>query len=398
MMHSFSQSLDKTLEADVVVVGAGLVGLSAAIVFAKLDKRVVLVDAKKPTIKLKKAWDERVYALTPATETWLKSIGVWTHVDASRVNPINAMHLFVDTSEQPLVLRDEDANLPKLGVVVESQNLIYALWQQLKVLDVTVVTDAPCQTLNNTYQHILLGLQNGQEIAAKLIIAADGVNSWIRQEANIAVKHKDFHQTAIVANFVAEKHHQHIARQWFAPHDVLALLPLLDNMVSIVWSVSTEKSAQLLLLSAEELAQSVLDQTKGELGILKLRGKPQSFELNQQTATQLIAERVVVVGDAAHQIHPMAGQGVNLGFRDVMELSSQTTQLHKMQDMGDNGMLRQYERARKMDIATMNTLTTGLDYLFASDSDIIKKVTNRGLQQLNHQAIIKKLLIQQVAG
>jgi ubiquinone biosynthesis UbiH/UbiF/VisC/COQ6 family hydroxylase len=308
------------------------------------------------------------------------------------------MHIFDYASDQPLILRNEDANLPKLGVIVENQNLIHALWQQLEVLEVTVITDASCQTLNNTRQHALLGLQNGQKIAAKLIIAADGVNSWIRQETNIAVKCKDFHQTAIVANLVAEKPHQHIARQWFAPHDVLALLPLPGNMVSIVWSVSTEKAAQLLLLSAEALAQSVLEQTKGELGDLKLIGKTQSFALNQQTAMRLIAERVVVVGDAAHQIHPMAGQGVNLGFRDVMQLSLQTTKLHKMQDVGDNGMLRQYERARKMDIATMNTLTTGLDYLFASDSDIIKKVTNWGLQQLNHLASIKKILIQQVAG
>jgi 2-polyprenylphenol 6-hydroxylase len=389
----------QTINADIVIVGAGLVGLSAAIAFTQLGKNVVLVDAKKPVIKLKKTWDERVYALTPETENWLKSIGVWAHVDTSRVSPISAMHIFDDASVRPLSLRDEDANLPKLGVIIENQNLMHALWAQLNSLeDVTVITDAPCQTLNNTQQQVVLGLVNSQQITAKLIVAADGVDSWVRKQANIGVTKKDFHQTAIVANFVTQKHHQNIARQWFRPHDVLALLPLPDNMVSIVWSVSTERAAELLALSGEELAHNVHEYSKGVLGTLKQVGNTQAFALNQQTATQLIAERVALTGDAAHQIHPMAGQGVNLGFRDVMQLASLTTKLHAMQDVGDKGFLRQFERARKADIVTMNQLTSGLDGLFASENRVLKQARQWGLQQLNGQAIIKKLLIQQVAA
>ena len=407
MMHSFSQSLSKTLEADVVVVGSGLVGLSAAIAFAKLDKRVVLVDAKNPTIKLKKTWDERVYALTPATETWLKSIGVWAYIDASRVNPINAMHLFDDASEQPLVLRDEDANLPKLGIIVENQNLMYALWQQLKALDaknaaVTIITDTPCQSLDNTQQQIVLSLANGQKIVAKLLVAADGVDSWVRKQVNISVTKKDFKQTAIVANFLAEKSHQNIARQWFSPHNVLALLPLCDSikakMVSIVWSVSTDRAAELLALSGEELAHNVYEHTHGILGELTHVGNAQSFVLHQQTALQLIAERVALIGDAAHQIHPMAGQGVNLGFRDVMQLASLATKLHSMHDIGDSSFLRQYERVRKADIVTMNTLTSSLDWLFASESSMVRKMMLWGFGNMKKQTSVKKLLIQQVAA
>ena len=402
MMHSFSQSLSKTLEADVVVVGSGLVGLSAAIAFAKLDKRVVLVDAKKPTIKLKKAWDERVYALTPATETWLKSIGVWACIDASRVNPINAMHLFDDASEQPLVLRDEDANLPKLGIIVENQNLMHALWQQLKELDVTVITETPCQSLDNTQQQIVLSLANGQQIVAKLLVAADGVDSWVRKQVNISVTKKDFKQTAIVANFLAEKRHQNIARQWFLPHNVLALLPLRDSikakMVSIVWSVSTDRAAELLALSGEELAHNVYEHTHGILGELTHVGNVQAFALHQQTALQLITERVALIGDAAHQIHPMAGQGVNLGFRDVMQLASLATKLHSMHDIGDSSFLRQYERVRKADIVTMNTLTSSLDWLFASESSMVRKMMLWGFGNMKKQTSVKKLLIQQVAA
>ena len=399
----------QNIETDIVVVGAGLVGLSAAIAFAQQGKKVVLVDAKIPTIKLKKAWDERVYALTPATEAWLKTIGVWAHVDASRVNPIHAMHIFDDANildkskVQPLVLRDEDANLPKLGLIIENQNLMHALWQQLKALDaknaaVTVITDAPCQSLDNTQQQIVISLANSQQIAAKLLVAADGVDSWVRKQVNISVTKKDFKQTAIVANFNVEKHHQNVARQWFAPHDVLALLPLPDKIVSIVWSVSTERAAQLLALSGSELAHNVHARSQAVLGDLTQMGKTQSFSLNQQTVAQLIAERVVIMGDAAHQIHPMAGQGVNLGFRDVMELSSLALKCHAMQDVGDVMFLRQYERARKVDIVTMSQLTSGLDGLYASESGMLKQVRQWGLQQLNAKTTIKKLLIQQVAA
>ena len=383
----------KALVADVVVVGAGLVGLAAAIAFAKQGKNVVLVDANKPDTKLKKAWDERVYALTPTTEAWLNELGIWAGVDKSRVNAIKAMHLW--EAEAALTLADSDASLPKLGVIIENQNLLHALWQQIKTLGVTVVTDAKCISIDNTLHHIQLGLKGSIAITAKLIVAADGVNSWLRQQAGIAIKQKSFHQTAIVANFLAEKNHSNIARQWFAPHDTLALLPLPSQHVSMVWSVSTHKAAQLLLLSADELAQSVYEQAQGALGDLKPVSNTQSFELHQQTATKLIADRMVLVGDAAHQIHPMAGQGVNLGFRDVMKLAKLTT---NCQDLGDFNLLRQYERSRKSDIVTMNTLTTGLDYLFANDNGFVKTATFWGLQQLNRQAGLKKLLIQQAAA
>ena len=224
------------------------------------------------------------------------------------------------------------------------------------------------------------------------------MDSWVRNQANIGVTKKVFHQTAIVANYLVEKPHQHIARQWFRPHDVLALLPLPGNMVSIVWSVSTERADELLTLSSEELALNVQEYSRGILGSLKQVGNTQAFALNQQTALQFVVERVVLMGDAAHQIHPMAGQGVNLGFRDVMQLASLATKLHGMQNMGDKTFLRQYERARKADILTMNQLTSGLDGLFASDSNMAKKITTWSLQLLNKQAHIKKLLIQQVAA
>ncbi len=393
-----TQSINQTQNADIIVVGAGLVGLAAAVAFAKQNRKVVLIDAKKPIIEKHQPWDERIYALTPGTVSWLQALDVWAVVDLTRVNDIHAMHLWGEASANPLVLADHDANLPKLGVIVESRNLMYALWQQVNALGVTVITEAKCKYIENRQEHIWLGLENGAEISAKLIIAADGVNSWVRQQADIALKQRDFHQTAIVANFLAEKSHQYVARQWFAPHETLALLPLPEKYVSMVWSVSTESANELLTLSSDELAQKVETQSRHTLGILSPVGKTLSFRLNQQTAVQLIAERVALMGDAAHQVHPMAGQGVNLGFRDVMQLESLVSTTHALQDIGETTFLRKYERSRQADIVTMNALTTGLDELFASDINLVTKWTHWGLRQLNHQATIKKLLIQQAVA
>ncbi len=384
------------IETDIIVVGAGLVGLAAAVACAKLGKQVILIDAKKTVIKKQQAWDERIYALTANTEAWLQALGVWAEVDASRVNAINAMRLW-DVQGSELVLHDADANLAKLGVIIENQNLMLALWTQINALGVKVYTGTQCVGIENTQEVIKLSLADGSCINAKLILAADGVDSWVRSQANIAVKYKDFNQTAIVANFVVEKPHQNTAQQWFMPHETLALLPLPNQHVSMVWALSTEQATELLTISIEELAEKVESRSQHQLGSLRMVGKVLSFDLKQQTATQLIAERVVLIGDAAHQVHPMAGQGMNLGLRDVGQLQEMLTNTHAMQDIGEQAFLRKYARARQADIATMNTLTSGLDALFAYDSAVLKKITDWGFRQLNRQLFLKKILIQQAA-
>ena len=270
------------IEADVLIVGAGLVGLSAAVAFAKQGKSVVLVDAKPVTSQKTQAWDERIYALAPATEAWLESLGVWQDVDLTRVCPIDAMQVWHEDEE--LVLSSDDAHLPKLGVIIENQNLMAALWQKINALDVTVITEVNCVKLDNTQQAVTLSLDNHQQVSAKLLLAADGSHSWVRQQTNITVQHKDFQQTAIVANFSTEKPHRNVARQWFAAHETLALLPLVGQNVSLVWSVSTEKANELLKLLNEDLADAVRAKSQDMLGELKPISKTLSFELNSQIA------------------------------------------------------------------------------------------------------------------
>ena len=385
------------MDCDVVVVGAGLVGLAAAIALSLQPKKVVLVsDKSMPDASANlnpDSWDERVYALTPATEAWFKDIGVWHYVNENRVNPIDAMHIW--GAETDLVLNAADANVAKLGLIIENQQLMAALWQKLQSLGVLVVNDARCTKIEQSANAVILHAEPALQINAKLIVAADGLHSWVRQQANIAINVKNYHQVAVVANFVAENPHNNVAKQWFGVHDILALLPLPNRHVSMVWSVSTEKAAQLLALTSEQLCEQVQAQSQGLMGELSLIGQVKSAALNQQTALQLIAERVVLVGDAAHQVHPMAGQGVNLGFRDVMQLAQLTTKLHQMQDIGERAFLRQYERARKADVMSINGLTSGLDYLFATEQTLLKKLSNWGLKAIARQPSLKKLLINQ---
>jgi ubiquinone biosynthesis UbiH/UbiF/VisC/COQ6 family hydroxylase len=385
-------------DADIIIVGNGLVGLSAAIAFANLDKKIVLVGTSKSEIKSTQFWDERIYALTPATENWLKVLGVWPNLDSSRICPINAMQLWSKGLESPLLLANSDANLNDIGVTAENRNLLHALEVRLGDFSEVAIKYAECRNIEINEQYVNLTLDDGSKVTAKLLVAADGANSFVRNALYITTKIKKFDQTAIVANFMAEKSHSNIARQWFLPHETLALLPLPERHVSMVWSLSDERAEQLLNLNREELAKSVQKYTQNIFGKLDLVSKVLPFPLEQVTSTQLIAKRVALVGDAAHRVHPMAGQGVNLGFRDVIAVQKLLSNSHALQDIGEFTFLREYERARKADIMSMNGLTSGLDWLFASDQAILKRLTNLGMLQLQKNAFVRKVLIKQAVA
>jgi 2-polyprenylphenol 6-hydroxylase len=385
-------------DADIIIVGNGLVGLSAAIAFANLGKKIVLVGASKSEIKRTQFWDERIYALTPATRDWLKSLGVWSYLDSSRICSINAMQLWSKGLESPLLLANSDANLNEIGIIAENRNLMHALEVRLGDFSEVAIKYAGCGHIEVNEQSICLILDDGSKVTAKLLVAADGANSFVRNALCITTKLKKFDQTAIVANFLAEKSHINFARQWFSPHETLALLPLPVSHVSMVWSLLDERAEKLLALSRDELAKSVQKHTQNMLGKLDLVSEVLPFPLEQMTSAQLIAKRVALVGDAAHRVHPMAGQGVNLGFRDVIAVQKLLSNSHALQDIGEYTFLREYERARKADIMSMNGLTSGLDWLFASDQVILKRLTNLGMTHLQNNAFVRKVLIKQAVA
>jgi len=388
----------QTTDFDIIVVGGGLVGSSAALALAKQGHHVALVDRNLPEFSetspiLNDSWDSRIYAISPGNVTWLETLGVWQKLDHSRISPIENMQVWGDEAATPLIFESYEANLTNLGCILESNQLQHALWSQMQDAGVHVEIAGACGSLLVETDQAVLRLAEGRVLSAKLIIAADGGNSWVREQAGIAIKTQHYQQAGVVANFETELPHGNIARQWFSPDGVLAWLPLSGNRISMVWS--TQNSQELLVLPPDALAERVANAGNAVLGKLRTITHAVSYPLMKQVAHRLVQARLVLVGDAAHRVHPLAGQGVNLGFRDVIELAKVLDNRNPYQDIGDESLLRRYERARKTDILAVSTVTHGLQQLFESEMPLVKRMRNAGLLVTNQQAGLKRRLIKQ---
>jgi ubiquinone biosynthesis UbiH/UbiF/VisC/COQ6 family hydroxylase len=229
-------------------------------------------------------------------------------------------------------------------------------------------------------------------------VGADGADSWVRTQAAIGVKRRDYAQTAVVANFATTLPHHGVAMQWFQRDGVLALLPLPGDRVSMVWSTENDNAARLAGLSADALAAAVVSASHERFGTLRVMTPAAVFPLSIQRVERLVLPRVALIGDAAHNVHPLAGQGVNLGFRDARELASVLIGRGAQPDCGDFALLRRYERARKEDIAAMQLTTDALQRLFNNDNPRLGTLRNLGLRIVNRQAMLKNLLVRQAVG
>lgn len=403
---------DNILKADVTIVGAGLVGLSAAVAMSKAGHEVVLIDQQMHTPYNELAesdigWDQRIYAISPKNVQWLSSLSVWQSLDSARIGEMQAMEIWGDATVTPLSLCAEDDNADDLGFIVEERALRKALIQQVQARGIHTLFGNQCVAINVTPRQATLVLDNQQVIESALLIAADGVNSWVRKQLGIAVEQKPYQQTAIVANFIAEKPHSNIARQWFRQDGtsldtgghcgILAWLPLPDNKISIVWSAPSQYAEYLMQLEASAFSHEVMQAGNAALGQLTMIDTPAAFPLVLKKAEVLVRDSVVLAGDAAHRIHPMAGQGVNLGFRDIVDLTEILASRHSYQPINDSRLLKRYARARKVDLSNMLMLTNGLYHLFESQNQIVKKVRNWGLTATNQQSIRKNLVKQAIA-
>lgn len=379
---------------DVIVVGGGLVGASCALALTQQGLSVILLDSKPSSGNLpKQAWDSRIYTISPGNAVWLQSLGVWDMLDCERVCVIDGMQIWADANDAPLEFISYEANATSLGFIVENQQLQYALRSALERAGITLLTGVECTELRVEREKAVLKTSDGRCLETKLVIAADGGNSWLRAQADIPVQSHDYRQMGVVANFETELPHQNIARQWFHEDGVLAWLPLPDNRISMVWSAGNDKARYLLSLDADALAMEVAMAGVNKLGLLKTITAAVAFPLIMQTARQLVQPRLALVGDAAHQIHPLAGQGVNLGFRDVIALTGVLEEKNTHQDIGDVVLLRHYERARKTDMLTMRHLTHGLHSLFANEQAMVKKLREWGVSLTNRQPGLKRYLI-----
>ena len=383
------------MEFDIVIIGGGLVGASLAAALKSSGLKLALVEGQSsPTLpNTPESWDSRIYAVTPGNAEFLRQCGAWQKLDMSRVQQVEEMRVFGDTGAE-LDFSAYQIGAAELTFILESRLLQQALWDGLQQQDnLTLLNPARCAELTWHAEAAQLKLQDGREIKAKLVVGADGRDSWVRHQAAMPETPTPYHQHGVVANFNISKPHHGTAYQWFQSDSILALLPLPGRRVSIVWSVSPEKSAELLAMSHEDLCAQVAAASQSQLGELQVITPPAAFALRVLNLAHITKPRLALIGDAAHNVHPLAGQGVNLGFRDARQLAEVLLQCGAQSDCGDIHLLRKYEQARREDILSMQLTTDALKHLFINDNPVLRTLRNLGLSATNQFAPLKKMLV-----
>ena len=389
------------MKFDVIIVGGGLVGASLALALAQGNIKVALIETRDPPpLPEDDSWDSRVYAISPGSAVFLQKLGVWQALDQARLTPVYDMAVFGDDNAARIDFSAYDVGCSELAFIVENRQLQTAVWNELKrkKKHVRLLCPAQCVSMTRTASQVHLYLDDGTELHTALIIGADGLNSWVRAQSGIEVVRHSYEQTGVVANFKGERDHRNVAHQWFRRDGVLALLPLPDKMVSMVWSANEEQARRLLASSDADFCREVTEASCRVLGEMRLITRPVAFPLNFLHAAKLVQPRLALIGDAAHGIHPLAGQGVNLGLRDARELAATILSRGLQPDCGDYLLLRRYERARKEDILALELATDGLQKLFNTTNPTLIRLRNLGLEMTNRLPLLKDRLMRQALG
>lgn len=384
---------------DIAIVGGGLVGGSLACALAGGGLRIALVEPRTVATAPRDGFDARVYALSRSSREFLEASGIWPHVRAERVAPVRGMFVHGDDGKARLEFDAYRNGVPELAAIVEEGNLQGAVAACLAGRDdVQVLGGVGCERVEWSAGAATLSLSNGNALQARLVVAADGADSKTRAAAGIAVRLHEYGQQGVVANFSVSRPHGGVARQWFFDDGVLALLPLPGNQVSMVWSTSDANAARLLALGGDAIAETVAQACAHGLGEMRAAGAVKAFALRRLRADALIGPRLALVGDAAHNVHPLAGQGLNLGFADAEVLADVLRHRGEETDCGARALLRRYERARKEDMLAMEYVTDGLHALFGSRLPGVPALRNAGLALTDRFLPLKRFLVKRALG
>lgn len=372
---------------EVAIVGGGLAG--AALARALRGPNIALIAQPPPPRAAAGALDARVYAISPGNAAFLERIGAWQGIPKDRLAPVHAMQVFGDDGRSHIGFDALESGAGELAWIVEDAELQAALRAGLEVFSAS-----ECERIEFDDAHARLSLKDGSSLEAQLVVGADGARSIVRAQAGIPAREEAYGQTAVVANFACERPHRNTAWQWFQGGPVLALLPLPGERVSMVWSVADAEAARLLALPPEELCRAVAIASHHALGELSLVTAPRSFPLRRLRAARMTAPRAALLGDAAHVIHPLAGQGANLGLQDARALAAVLIEREPFRDPGEHRLLRRYERARVEAVTSMDAVVHGLHGLFGhGGSAAVSGLRNVGLNLADRIPVLKNLLI-----
>jgi ubiquinone biosynthesis UbiH/UbiF/VisC/COQ6 family hydroxylase len=387
------------MKTDVLIVGAGLVGASLATALQGCGVDVVLLDAASPKSPYVGEWDTRIYAISPGSKNFLQAGGAWSRIPVDRIAHVEGMEVHGDDATAMIRFSAYQAGLRELCSIVESRAIQHALIDVIEAAgEVTCLFGSRPMALAVDDRCAQVDLEDGRSIEARLVVGADGAHSWVREAVGIEARIRPYHQQGVVANFETERSHGNIARQWFRNDGVLALLPLPGNRVSMVWSTWDAAAERLVCLEADALAREVEAASAHELGELRVLAPARGFPLRWMRAHEAVRPRVALVGDAAHSVHPLAGQGVNLGFQDADMLVDVLRRRGAQDDCGDYRLLRRYARSRSEPVAMMQSATDALQRLFNNDVPGLKWLRNAGLNLTNGVVPVKSLFVAHALG
>lgn len=392
---------------DLLIIGGGMVGLALAIDSARSGMKVAVVEQDLPETESPTAgvYSPRVSAISRQSQDWLTGLGVWQHLPAGRACAYRQMKVWDGQGQGRIGFHADEVQADDLGHIIENRWLVSALWHQAEQTPgITLLAGRTLQQWQHQGDQILATLSDDSTLTASVMAACDGRFSKVRRDAGMATREWDYHQHAIVTTVRHHQPHCGVAHQVFLETGPLAFLPLQDetgdqHASSIVWSVDNEAVQGLLDLPKDEFLTALNHAFEHTLGELTDCDPRFSFPLQQMHSKHYIAPRLVLVGDAAHALHPLAGQGVNLGFLDAATLASEWHRARqRSEDPGSERTLRRYQRQRQgHNLGAMATME-GFKRLFGSDHPLAVLSRNWGMSQLDRLTLAKRPLIRTALG
>lgn len=381
------------MKFDVVVVGGGLAGASLAVALRGSGLRIGLVEHAPPAACKENGFDQRIYAISPASRRFLDEIGIWPLMNHGRIQPVHEMDIYGDGSGR-LRFDAYASGLEALAWIVESSAMRRELWETLKRQhNVELIVPAQGSALEVTDDEVSLTLDNERVVRASLVVGADGGRSWVRTQCGMSATSRSYDERGVVANFACEQDHHGVAFQWFRDEAVLAWLPLPGRRISMVWSAPEALAAEMMALNEAELAQRVARAGAHRLGELVLESEPAAFPLRFMHVPECVGSRVALIGDAARAIHPLSGHGINLGFQDAAALARILKALPSWRDPGELTLLRRYARATAEESLVLQHSTDMLNRLFKSPNPLVRALRNQGMNLTDRMPVVRDALV-----